>query len=89
MLSSFTANELIYLRTLQIANRADIAMQIDELAAAIKQETSLIYRLLRYPNSPVFLDWRSIMISSIERVIRHDSVCLSGRTERGAPYCLP
>jgi len=46
------ANKLNYLRVLQIANRPDI--DIEELAAAIKQEASLIYRLLRYLNSPVF-----------------------------------
>jgi EAL and modified HD-GYP domain-containing signal transduction protein len=46
------ANKLNYLRILQIANRPDI--DIDELAAAIKQEASLIYRLLRYLNSPIF-----------------------------------
>lgn len=46
------ANKLNYLRILQIANRSDI--DIDELATAIKQEASLIYRLLRYLNSPVF-----------------------------------
>ena len=46
------AHNLNYLRILQIANRPDI--DIEELAAAIKQEASLIYRLLRYLNSPIF-----------------------------------
>jgi EAL and modified HD-GYP domain-containing signal transduction protein len=46
------AHKLNYLRILQIANQPD--MDIDELAAAIKQEASLVYRLLRYLNSPIF-----------------------------------
>ena len=46
------ANKLNYLHILQIANRPDI--DIEELAAAIKQEASLVYKLLRYLNSPIF-----------------------------------
>lgn len=46
------AIKLNYLRILQIANRPEIEM--DRLAYAIKQEPSLVYRLLRYLNSPVF-----------------------------------
>jgi c-di-GMP-related signal transduction protein len=45
-------HKLNYLRILQIANRPDV--DIDELAGAIKQEASLVYRLLRYLNSPIF-----------------------------------
>lgn len=46
------AHKLNYLRILQIANESDL--DIEELAAAIKQEASLVYRLLRYLNSPIF-----------------------------------
>jgi c-di-GMP-related signal transduction protein len=49
---SIPANKLNYLRILQMANRPDA--DIDELAGAIKQEASLVYRLLRYLNSPIF-----------------------------------
>jgi c-di-GMP-related signal transduction protein len=46
------AQKLNYLRIMQLANQPEI--DIDELAAAIKLEASLIYRLLRFLNSPVF-----------------------------------
>jgi EAL and modified HD-GYP domain-containing signal transduction protein len=46
------AQKFNYLRILQIANQPEI--DIDELAEAIKLEASLIYRLLRFLNSPVF-----------------------------------
>lgn len=46
------AIKLNYLRILQIANQRDL--DIDQLAYAIKQEPSLVYRLLRYLNSPLF-----------------------------------
>jgi EAL and modified HD-GYP domain-containing signal transduction protein len=49
---SIPAQKFNYLRILQIANQPDI--DIEELAAAIKLEASLIYRLLRFLNSPVF-----------------------------------
>jgi len=46
------AQKLNYLRILQLANQPEI--DIEELADAIKLEASLIYRLLRFLNSPVF-----------------------------------
>jgi len=46
------AHKLSYLRILQLANQSEI--NIEELAAAIKQEASLIYKLLCYMNSPLF-----------------------------------
>ena len=46
------AQKLNYLRILQIANQSEI--DIEELATAIKLEASLIYRLLRFLNSPIF-----------------------------------
>jgi EAL and modified HD-GYP domain-containing signal transduction protein len=46
------AQKLNYLRILQIANQPEI--DIDKLAEAIKLEASLIYRLLRFMNSPIF-----------------------------------
>jgi len=44
--------KVAYLRILQIANQPDL--DVDQLAYAIKQEPSLVYRLLRYLNSPAF-----------------------------------
>jgi c-di-GMP-related signal transduction protein len=49
---SIPAHKLNYMRALEIANQPEIDIQ--ELAEAIKQEASLIYRLLRYLNSPIF-----------------------------------
>lgn len=46
------AYKLSYLRILQAANRPSIDLQ--EVAAQIKAEASLSYRLLRYLNSPAF-----------------------------------
>lgn len=46
------AIQLNYMRILQVANRREL--EINQLAYAIKQEPSLVYRLLRYLNSPVF-----------------------------------
>jgi len=46
------AHKFNYLRILQLANRPEL--DIEELAAAIKLEASMIYRLLRFMNSPVF-----------------------------------
>jgi c-di-GMP-related signal transduction protein len=46
------ARKLNYLRILQMANKP--ALDREELSEAIKRETSLTYRLLRYLNSPTF-----------------------------------
>ena len=44
--------KLQYMRVMQIVNQPDVDLQ--RLAAAIKQDASLTYRLLRYMNSPLF-----------------------------------
>jgi len=44
--------KVAYLRILRIANQPEL--DLDQLAYAIKQEPSLVYRLLRYLNSPAF-----------------------------------
>jgi len=46
------AYKMNYLRILQIANQPEL--DGGKLAAAIRQEASLVYRLLRYLNSPAF-----------------------------------
>ena len=48
----FPGHKLNYMRVLEIANQPEIDIQ--ELAEAIKQEASLIYKLLRYLNPPLF-----------------------------------
>lgn len=46
------ANKLHHLRLLEMVCRAELDMR--ELERMIKQETSIVYRLLRYLNSPLF-----------------------------------
>lgn len=46
------AQKLHYMRVMQIINRPEL--NVADLAAVIKQDASLTYRLLRYLNSPLF-----------------------------------
>jgi len=51
------ANQLNYLRMLKAVSRDE--MDIRELETLIKSEASVLYRLLRYLNSPMFgMRWR-------------------------------
>jgi c-di-GMP-related signal transduction protein len=62
---SVPENKAIYLRLLQVANRAPI--DLDEISSLISQEPSVSYRLLRYLNSATF--YLAVEVQSIPHAL--------------------